>query len=93
LSFSSDARFKKHISDVQKVLTAWTISLDSRPFPKLMTLVWIILAIVCNDPGEALHPFLEDALDVCESEVIPHFGNGTQNRLLALELAILHLGL
>jgi hypothetical protein len=38
-----------------------------------------------------LHPFLEDTLDVCESEVIPHFGNGTQNRLLALELSILHL--
>jgi hypothetical protein len=38
-----------------------------------------------------LHSFLEDALDVCEGEVIPHFGNGTQNRLLALELSILHL--
>jgi hypothetical protein len=38
-----------------------------------------------------LHPFLEDTLAVCESEVIPHLGNGTQNRLLALELSIFHL--
>jgi hypothetical protein len=38
-----------------------------------------------------LHPFLEDPLDVCESEVIPDFGNGTQNGLLTLELSILHL--
>jgi hypothetical protein len=65
--------------------------LDRRPFPKLMPWAWIILAIVSNDPGYTLHPFLEDALDVCESEVIPHCGNGTQNRLLALELSILHL--
>jgi hypothetical protein len=56
-----------------------------------MPLVWLILAIVSNDPGWAFRPFLEDALDVCENEVIPHFGNGTQNRLLALELSILHL--
>jgi hypothetical protein len=55
-----------------------------------MPLLWRILAIVANDPGYALHPFLEDALDVCESEVIAHFGNGTQNRLLSLELSILH---
>jgi hypothetical protein len=58
-----------------------------------MPSVWTILAIVSNDPGSALHPFLEDALDVCESEVIPHFGNGTDNRLLALELSILHFAL
>jgi hypothetical protein len=56
-----------------------------------MPLVWIILAILSNDPGSALHPFLEGPLDVCESEIIPHFGNGTQNRLLALELSILDL--
>jgi hypothetical protein len=55
-----------------------------------MSLAWIILSIVSNNPGEALHPFLEDALDVCESEAIPNFGNDTQNRLLALELSILH---
>jgi hypothetical protein len=56
-----------------------------------MTLVWRIFTIVSNDPGQVLHPFLEDALDVRESEVIPHFGKGTPNRVLALELSILHL--
>jgi hypothetical protein len=56
-----------------------------------MPLVWLIFAVVSSDPGWVLHPFLEDTLDVCESEVIPHFGKGTQNRLLALELSILHL--
>jgi hypothetical protein len=56
-----------------------------------MPSVWTILPIVSNDPGYAFHPFLEDAMDVCESEVIPHSGNGTQNRLLALEFSILHL--
>jgi hypothetical protein len=56
-----------------------------------MSLFWIILAIVSNDPGEALCSFPEDALDVCESEVIPDFGTGVQNRLVALELSILHL--
>jgi hypothetical protein len=56
-----------------------------------MPLVWRIFAIVSNDPGSALHPLLKDALDVYESEVIPRFRNGTQNRLLALELSILHL--
>jgi hypothetical protein len=58
-----------------------------------MPLVWIILAIVSNDPGSAIDPFLESALDVCESKVIPNFGNGTQNRLFALELSILQLTL
>jgi hypothetical protein len=38
-----------------------------------------------------LHPFLEGTLDVRESEVIPHFGKATQNRLLGMELLILHL--
>jgi hypothetical protein len=34
---------------------------------------------------------MEDVLDVCKSDVIPHVGNGIENRLLAMELSILHL--
>jgi hypothetical protein len=49
------------------------------------------LSIVSRDPGEALDPFPEDPLNLSESEVIPAFGNGVQNLLLALELSVLDL--
>jgi hypothetical protein len=73
------------------VLTSRLISFDGKPLAKLMSLVLAILAIVSNDRGQALHPFLEDALDICESEVIPTLCVGLQNRLLALELSIPHV--
>jgi hypothetical protein len=50
-----------------------------------------VLSIVSSDPGYALDPFPEDALNLCESEVIPAFADGRQNLLLALELSMLYL--
>jgi hypothetical protein len=51
----------------------------------------MILAIVSKERGSALHPFLEDVLDVCDSEVSPIYCNGLRNRRLALEVSILHV--
>jgi hypothetical protein len=50
-----------------------------------------MLSIVSSDPGEALDPLPEDALNLPESEVIPTFVNAMQNLLMALELSILDL--
>jgi hypothetical protein len=52
-----------------------------------------MLSFVSGDPGSVLDPLPEDALNLCESQVIPAFGNSLHNLLLALELSMLHLNL